>query len=392
MHICTTEKSQCCGCGACSIICPTQAIQMQIDAEGFETPQVNELLCLNCGKCLEVCGIQNVPLLNPPKVSYAAWHMNPAIREQGSSGSLFTALATLILNRNGIVCGAAFDKDFKHVQHQCIASIENLNALQKSKYVQSSTTKAFENIIQYLKKGRPVLFVGTPCQIASLRQLAKGFDEQLFLCDLVCHGTPSPKVFEAYVTEEEKKVNSTLIDYSFRDKKNGWNFPNICLTFRNGKKIRRLPRLDPFFEGFCRNYFLRESCYQCPYAQSSRTGDVTIADWWRVATSHPHYDNNRGTSLLLVNTDKGKELLRDLEVHGDCFLGIYDLSLAIARNMPLMESAHRPPNRNLFFEVLTQSNSFASAAANYLSFRSAIKIIGRYYIKRLGWIFLRRFQ
>ena len=327
-----------------------------------------------------------------PLSSYAVWHGNPSIRAASTSGGAFSVLAEDVLSHGGIVFGAAWDNGFKSVSHHVAETSDDLVALRQSKYIQSDASEAIKEAKAALAAGRKVLFCGTPCQCASMRSAAKGFDEELILVDFVCHGTPRPEVWQAYADELERKARSQLIRYEFRNKDRGWNFQNIVYVFANGKTKRVIPWLDPYFHGFSINAFLRPSCYSCPFAQLKRVGDFTIGDCWRIATSNPEFDDNGGTSLVLLNTEKAAAMWNRILTSDRIAGGSCDLDLAQSRNMALMHPPAKPRCYELFQQVFIETNSFSKAARCYLSPVKTVKYFLMYWIKRLGWFYFWRHQ
>ena len=327
-----------------------------------------------------------------PRLCFACWNSNAKIRAASTSGGVFTLLSQEVLSSGGVVYGAAWDDDFKQVHHRAVETVDELSLLRQSKYVYSDATNAIQEARRTLMEGRKVLFSGTPCQCAAMRAAAKGFDEKLVLVDFVCHGTPMAEVWTSYVNELQKRYNSRLKLYEFRNKDRGWNFQNVVYAFENGVRRRFLPWLDPYFHGFSINAFLRDGCYRCPFAQLKRISDFTIADCWRVAASNPEYDDNRGTSLVLVNSDKATKMWGRIHDSKDIAGGAYDLDLAQCRNMALMHPPTKPPCHDVFMRRFLETNSFTKAAECYLSWRKSLKYVMIYWIKRLGWFYFKNHQ
>ena len=327
-----------------------------------------------------------------PQASYAVWHADEKVRANSTSGGAFSALASEMLAKGGIVYGAAWSDDFKSVRHIGVTSLDELPVLRQSKYVESDTRGAIKDAKAALSEGRNVLFCGTPCQCAAMRAAAKGIDEKLVLVDFVCHGTPIADVWKSYADGLEKKFNSNLVQYEFRNKDKGWNFQNIVYEFENGINKRVIPWLDPYFHGFSINVFLRDGCYECPFAQLKRISDFTIADCWRVAASNPKYDDNKGTSLVLVNTDKAKTLWKKLLSDNVFAGGEYEIDLAQSRNMALMHPPAKPRCREAFMNVLHETGSFEESAKCYLSWKKTLKYSLVYWVKRHGWFYFKHHQ
>jgi len=294
---------------------------MQPDAEGFLHPKIGSAACANCGVCRETCPVsyKEAPAEmereeeghgRAPQV-FAAWHLDEAIRRESSSGGVFTALAENILAQGGVVVGAAFD-DRLVVRHTIIETFADLHRLRGFKYVQSEVSSSLlRQIRNLLKQGRPVLFSGTPCQVAGLHGFLRRPDQNLFCSDLVCYGVPSPLLLARYVRHHQAQGHP-LANISFRDKTIGWKHSGVRQYFqKDGSKFLSLSE-DPYMAAFSSNCALRAACYVCQFATVVRPGDLTIADFWGVAKQYPEYDrDDKGTSLVLVNTEKVEEAMAD---------------------------------------------------------------------------------
>jgi coenzyme F420-reducing hydrogenase beta subunit len=357
------DLNDCTGCAACAAACPKDCITIQPDDEGFPHPHIDLAICINCDLCRQVCPVSRKTGLaqTPPKADepakthrpevFAAWHLDDAIRLASSSGGVFTALAENILARGGVVVGAAYDENMV-VRHVIVDTPADLPSLRGSKYVQSQISPALHRQIRdLLKQGRPVLFSGTPCQVAGLRSFLRQPSEALFCCDLICHGVPSPLLFERYVQHSQAGGGGTIANVSFRDKTNGWKRYTIRHTLPDGQ-FRVTPWFDDsYMLAFANDYALRPACYACHFTTVARQGDITIADFWGVANKYPQYDqDDKGTSLILVNTEKGAAWLD--ACCEKLFLGKADLDTAIAGNPMLVRPTSRPKQRDTFYRNL----------------------------------------
>jgi len=349
------ERSQdCCGCGACAAICTSNCIKMLADAEGFLCPQLDTTCCSGCGLCRKVCPWQTTSIIServsPPQV-HAAWHLDKNIRYLSSSGGVFTAFSEQILSAGGAVVGAAFDEGMV-VRHILVEDTDGLARLRGSKYVQSEIpTELFSRIDNLLGQDRRILFSGTPCQVAALRNYLGQDHETLLCCDLICHGVPSPGLFRKHL-DSQCKETVPIASFEFRNKKKGWKHFGIKKTWKDASASFESMYEDPFMASFLRNYCLRGSCYGCKFTTTTRQGDITIADYWGVATKYPEYDReDRGTSLLLINTTKGQNLLRKCE--NELFVGIGDLDHAVTHNPMLSRPASKPPERDTFLRDMS---------------------------------------
>jgi len=359
------DKSNCSGCKACFNICPNNCIEMLTDEEGFWYPKVDDK-CIQCGLCVKVCPEINIYHKDKSyerPICHAAWNKNENIRAGSSSGGVFTSIAQWILLNGGVVFGAGYDKELK-VVHKEVCELEGLKDLRGSKYVQSDINNTFEKAKQHLEMGRKVLFTGTPCQIAGLYSFLQKEYEKLYTADIVCHGVPSPMVFKKYKQNMELKYNSNIKSIAFRDKKTGWKKYSVSMHFNNKEEYSTPFAKDVFMLGFLRNYYLRPSCYKCSYAKIPRVSDITLGDYWGISSKYPELDDNKGTSLLLVNSSKGKELLRACVY--DIFTSVCDLDHAVQGNPSIVSSVKVPKLREKFFNDLN-SLDFDYVIKKYMS-------------------------
>ncbi|MCR5142749.1 MAG: Coenzyme F420 hydrogenase/dehydrogenase, beta subunit C-terminal domain [Ruminococcus sp.] len=305
------EKSHCSGCHACANACPKNCIQMISDEEGFWYPQVDKEKCIDCGLCEKVCPIIHKwqPDDSRTTTAMAAINLNEEIRFKSSSGGIFTLIAEEIINQGGVVFGAAFADDFKSVHHICVDNTDDLEKLRGSKYVQSKIGDTYKQAKHFLDSGRKVLFTGTPCQIGGLYSYLRKPYENLFTQDIICHGVPSPMVWEKYVDEREKKAASKTQRMFFRHKKYGWKTFAVLFEFSNNTAYIKNLREDSFMRAFLSNSCLRPSCYDCSFKSVKRQADITLADFWGIQNVLPEMDDDKGTSLVLLHTSQGKELI-----------------------------------------------------------------------------------
>lgn len=346
------DKSKCSGCHACANVCPKKCINMVRDTEGFEYPVVDALSCVHCNLCNEICPIVDSQPASTSATAYAAVNKNEGIRLASSSGGVFTLLAEQILSKGGVVFGAAFSKDFHSVHHIAVESCEELSKIRGSKYLQSRIGDTYREARDFLEQGRVVLFSGTPCQIAGLKAyLGKEYDG-LFTQDIICHGVPSPMVWDKYLTAREMGTGSLAQAVSFRNKANGWKKFSVEIKFTDGTIYRETLADDLFMKGFLSNLFLRPSCYNCAFKGIERVADITLADFWGIQHVMPQIDDDKGTSLIVTHSPKGERLLYGL--HDCAYLTQIVLESAIRYNTAAISSPICPSKRDRFLSEIQQ--------------------------------------
>ncbi len=364
------EKNMCTGCGACVAACPVSCIQMKADEEGFLYPQVDKTKCISCGRCDKVCPVLHSPKLGEVCAAYAAKTLDDNLRAESSSGGVFSEIAQYILEQSGVVFGAAFAEDFS-VQHICVDTVEQLGRLRGSKYVQSRIGETYSQVKQYLEADRSVLFTGTPCQIAGLYGFLGKEYAKLYTQDIICHGVPSPAVWKHYVKFQESKAGAQLSRVSFRDKVSGWRSYTVCLAFENGVVYDQPVVADPYMQSFLKDLCLRPSCYSCAFKTKQRCADITLADFWGVQNCNPGLDDNKGTSLVVIHSEKGRQLFSAIEGKLRCELA--DLEKAIAHNTAMMKSVMLKPERGEFMDSVFRED-FAVIQRRYFQEKLSIRI------------------
>lgn len=304
------DKLQCCGCNACGDICTHNAISFRIDNEGFWYPVVDETKCVECGLCEKVC-----PIINKAKqerysvpIVFAAYNKNEDIRLDSTSGGLHSALANVMYDQGAYVCGAIYNEDHT-VSHTISPERNMLPKIRSSKYLQSSMEGQYGKIRTLLRNGEKVFFCGTPCQVVALYNfLGKEYDG-LTTCDFICRGVNSPKVFLKYMDMLEKRYASKATEIKFKNKKWGWHNFSMRVDFENGQQYCEDRWHDLFFIGYLQSgNFSRPSCYECKFKGFPQKSDITLADFWGIEQIDPSMDQDKGTSLVMVNSDKGLDL------------------------------------------------------------------------------------
>jgi len=340
------------------------------NSEGFRHPQVDEAACLSCGKCSSVCPVIKSESGQAVLDAYACMHKDEAVRLKSSSGGVFTLLAEAILRQGGVVFGAAFAEDFS-VHHVAVERLEDVAKLRGSKYVQSTIGNAYKECRAYLESGRLVLFTGTPCQVDGLLCfLGKEYDN-LLTQDLICHGAASPAVWEKYIEFREKKAASKTQGAFFRHKKYGWKTYSVLFTFINNTEYAQPLTKDLFMQGYLANLFLRQSCYRCHAKSLTRRSDITLADFWGARHILPDMDDDKGTSLVLVSSEKGQKLFNEIQ-DGMRWKQV-DFMQAIAYNSAINKSAPLPPRRDAFCRAVMEM-PFDEAIKRYTDSKAVARI------------------
>lgn len=383
-----TNKKQCCGCYACANMCPNESISMKCDEEGFVYPEVNRESCINCGLCERVCPIQNSATIkkNIPE-TYAAFNINNDIREESSSGGIFTALAESVLKTGGAVFGVILSEDCRQAYHVAVESVDELIKLRGSKYLQSEVGNAYSQVKKLLNEGRKVLFTGTPCQVEGLkRYLGKEWDN-LLTVDIICHGIPSPKAWQKYVEYREECADATTRNVKFRSKIKGWEKYSVFFEFVNDEIYVEWFNEDPFGKGFISNLFFRPACESCKFKKVSRESDITLADFWGIKNVIPQMDDDRGTSLVLVHSDKGLNALEMIST--GLKMEKVDTLKALKGNPYVKESLKPSRYRKHFFANIENFN-FADLIRKYGKRRKNVKEYVAIILKRLHlWKYVR---
>lgn len=381
------DKDKCCGCSACISVCPKGCISMSKDKEGFLYPIVDSVKCIDCGLCEKVCPVLH-PLKNEAEpLVYAAINNDESIRMQSSSGGIFTLLAEYVIENGGVVFGACFDRDW-NVVHDYTETKEGLVRFRGSKYVQSNVGNSFSQVKIFLDAGREVLFSGTPCQVAGLKNYLRKPYPNLLTVDLVCHGVPSPDVWRKYLQEtvckayriKKNKSAVNICDYisdiKFRAKDKGWKKYSFKIEYKDGRI-----EINPFYENpymniFLSNLSLRPSCYVCPAKLNNVQSDITLADFWGVNKIDSNIDDDKGCGLLFLNNKEKIGLLYSLQ----CMLFNQSIDSVSKYNPSILYFAKKNINRKFFFLIFCMIGFYVSynAVTRKSVLMSIIRKIYRY--------------
>lgn len=371
------NKKDCCGCTACANICPKQCITMTDDNEGFKYPLVDFNKCVDCHLCEKVCPIINrTESKEKPREAYIVRNKDAEIVKNSTSGGAVTAFCEEILNKNGIIFGGAFDKDFE-VKHMSAEKAEELKKFRSSKYVQSDLTDTFKRIKKNLEDGRYVMFTGTPCQVEGLlKYLQKPYDK-LFTVDFVCRAVPSPLVWRKYRELKTKKYKSEITYANFREKTYGYHSANLTLRFANGKKSIENTKTDymlkSFFDGICS----RPSCYECSFRKVDRVSDLTVFDCWNISRYVPELaDDDKGYTAVIVQSEKGRQMLKD--VAEKLIMHKADVDALINNDgFMAVTNPRKHPKKDEYFEMLSQGAELDKVVQTFVPIKRSRQLIGK---------------
>lgn len=367
------EESLCTGCALCHDVCVKNAISMCQNKEGFYYPVIDTEKCIECGKCQKECPVINDNDFHKSKNAFYG-RVRDNI-EKNSSGGFCEAFADTILQMDGVVFGAVLMHD--KLAHKKGTTETECSRMSGSKYIQSDMQDVYRQIKEELEKDKPVLFTGCPCQCAAVVSDFKNsrYYDKLYVCEILCHGVPSPGIFQDWIAFLEKKYNSRVSGYNFRSKKNGWSRPSVEIVFENGKRIVQTHSESNYHMWFGKHLSLRLSCYECKYRNIERIADLTIGDFWGIRSMGiTDQEIEKGTSVLLVNTDKGADLLDRTRREKDVFLKDISIDDAYINNTPSLHNFPKPAERDSFFAAY-QKESIAGIRKKYPAEKKMISLL-----------------
>lgn len=358
-------KTNCTGCGACYNICPVNAITMQGDEYGFYKPVIDTKKCINCTVCEKTCPLDNYKSNNNEPEAFVLINKDECIRLKSASGGAFSAFATNILEQNGIVYGVIWDNNITAI-HSRAKNIKQLEKMHSSKYVQANTNNSFKQVKKDLDEGKKVLYSGTPCQIAGLKSFLKKEYENLITIDLICHGVPSPLIFEKYKNELMKnKSDEKLLDINFRSKVNGWGTEQF-IKIITSKKEYIVPCIkDNYSKAFGQHASVNTMCLNCQFNTLPRIADITIGDFWGVDEYNKSLNDKKGISVILINNEKGRILFNLIK--NNIKIKKIPFDIAKKRN-PNIYSSHQAHNKrkDFLYDVCIKNKSLSYGVKKYL--------------------------
>lgn len=348
-----SRKEDCVGCGACGDVCAHRAITFPVDIEGFWYPEVDKDKCIQCGLCEKVCPVIHVEELKAHQseqpIVYAAYDRDLSVRLASTSGGLFSALARRMYQKGGYVGGAVYTSDF-YVQHIVSDLPEDLLRIRGSKHFQSEMEGMYKEVRSLLNRGEEVLFCAAPCQIAGLRLFLRKEFKNLITVDFLCLGINSPKIFHRHLEALERKYGSPVVKIQAKNKDKGWRSLAYKIEFANRKVYLKPGNEDAFTRGFIQLHCnCRPACYECRFKGFPRISDISLGDFWGIEKVDRMMDDNRGTSVVLINSDKGAEYFETVKE----FIVSKEKKIAdvLPGNPALIQSVVRPKiDRSVFYQ------------------------------------------
>ena len=386
------KKNRCTGCGACVNICTFSAIQMLEDTEGFPYPVIDYKKCTDCTKCQKICPTfsrnRKTLVVASQKSAYLCATNDSRARMSSSSGGVFYALALKCIEKGGVVFGAKFDENW-NVIHASATDEVGIKKFQVSKYVQSNIGDTYKKAKVTLDSDKPVLFSGTPCQIAGLKAFLGKQYPHLLTCDFICHGVPSPAVWRDYVLHREKMAGAKAVKICFRVKEAGWlkSF-FFFFSFANNEEYRQYKTQDTYYKGFLNNLFVRPCCHRCSFKRYNRASDMTIADAWGVKKYAPEFYDEKGISFVIIHTEEGMTAFKAMR--GALVSREIEIYKPIQYNVNFSRSEIQSLTRGSFFSDWKSKGVEAAIEGNLKFydklFRKSISIIRDFplYVKRIG--------
>ncbi len=369
-----TITENCVGCGACKAVCKLDAVSITKNYGGFIKCYIDTNKCVNCGMCTKACPTINIPQKESPEEVFA-FKAEDRIRKNATSGGVASAFAEKVINNGGAVYGASLDGNF-NLKHIRINRVEDIALIQGTKYIQSDMTGVFNNLKNDLESGKPVLFTGTPCQVASVKNFvsSKKLDIQnLYLCDIICHGVPSPKVFKDYIEWLGGTEKSKITKYYFRNKNFSWRGDSSSAE-TDTAEIKRNKNVSAFMNLYYGNNITCDACFNCKFTSQDRVGDLTISDFWGIEKDNPDFEDKLGVSMVLVNSQKGKELFASLDGKS------VEANIENAKQPQLKKPVNKPDGYDAFWKIYKE-NGIDYTVKKYAIPKTTLKTIAYNLIK-----------
>ncbi len=346
-----TDKTKCTGCSACGNVCPKSAIVFRDDRAGYRYPVVDKDKCVGCSLCEKVC-----PIITPVDIEdnykepvvKAAWNLDEEIRINSTSGGVFSAIADRFIDNGGFVIGAEYTEDFG-IRHIVISDKDKIKQIRQSKYAQSELGDIFKTIKKLLDAGDKVLFCGSPCQVAGLKNYLKKDYQNLLLVDFICRGIISQKIYKKYLESVERHCKSKITKVHFKNKDFGWNRFSTKLSLANGEEYHKDRYHDEYMVGYLKyNLYLRPCCHNCQFKSLPRIADISLGDFWGIADSDKTLDNDYGTSVVIINSEKGLSYFAGLS--DMLFSTDSTIEQVVKGNSCLLNIAHKGEYSDYFYK------------------------------------------
>lgn len=367
--------SKCTGCASCFNICPKDAIHLLSDKKGFYIPKIDHNLCVNCGLCIDSCPVINIKLDQKeyPEV-LACWSKDDVIRKNCTSGGISHIVAKFIIKNGGVVYGAVINDSYK-VVHTRIDKLNDLAKMQGSKYVQSYIGNTFRQVLRDLNNDCLVLYTGTPCQIAGLKNYLKKDYNNLYTIDIICHGAPSPLIFKKYIENIFLKYSThgQIVDIKFRYKSPTWTNFSMKISFADGFVYVNDMYNDPYLRSFLENYITRECCHDCKFTNIKRVGDITLADFWSyISETYKNRNTEKGMNLLLINSKNGKRLIN--EIKDEIEIVCKNIQDALRSNKCLYKSYSANKKAEQYWNMFYQSENIDLFFNSFFNYKQKISV------------------
>lgn len=353
-------NDRCCGCGACKAVCPVQCISMEEGKGGFLYPVIDKDRCIECNKCKNVCPVLVVKKNTYEKKFYAGASRNHDLIINSSSGGILAELSQQVISDGGVVYGCTYDENLRAV-HKMADNLDSLKSFQGSKYLQSDVGDTYNDCKRKLDEGIAVLYTGTPCQIAGLKNYLKKEYDCLLTAELICHGVPSYKLWRSYVDKLEKRYGKKIVDINQRYKDKGWRNYRLWIRFEDNEEIVLDEWNEPYFRAFTKELSMRQSCYSCKHRIQYSQSDFLVGDFWGIENYEYQLDLFKGVSFVAILSQKGEKACTRLD---SIFLPA-KLEQVIPRNACITSSAFPHRRTREFYEGFDRNEDITVLVNKY---------------------------